>query len=137
MPDNLNQDWTDDAAFWDEAWGDMSARLDQAERKRFFVWWRLSGLGLLVLVPIVLFYYWQESLSKTPTQGTSPAVEVQADEIIAEAPPESGSAKLKINQKGEQPTPDQASLPTPTPPTTLEKLPKPKYPLPPWLVQLP
>ena len=33
MPDNQTHDWTADEDFWDDAWADMNARLDQTDRR--------------------------------------------------------------------------------------------------------
>ncbi|MTB53868.1 hypothetical protein [Lewinella sp. W8] len=87
MPDNLNQEWTDDAAFWDEAWSDMSARLDQTERKRALGWWRSLGLALLLLLPLFIFLQSRGQSNDTPALAPNPATETPADETIVSTAP--------------------------------------------------
>ncbi|MFK8161102.1 MAG: hypothetical protein AB8H12_01455 [Lewinella sp.] len=57
MQANNDPKWTDDAAFWNEAWADMDKRLNEqlSNRKVPVVWWRRYGwmLGLLLLITAV------------------------------------------------------------------------------------
>jgi hypothetical protein len=129
MPDNLNQDWTDDAAFWDEAWGDMSARLDQAERKRFFVWWRAIGIGLLALLPIIFFYYSRGTHRTVPTQNPSESSRVILDEVFAKTTPVPQEATVEVD-----PVTPIEHLPSPgiiqsSTPSGVSENPKPTTPL--------
>lgn len=54
MPGKANQNWTDDAAFWDEAWADMEQRLEGKKRPKGLLFWtRGVVLGVLLLVGMV------------------------------------------------------------------------------------
>ena len=56
MPDKPTQDWTDDAAFWDEAWMDMAARLDDKDRARGVAFWvRWLALPAVLLLGLLTF----------------------------------------------------------------------------------
>ncbi|MEO0731273.1 MAG: hypothetical protein AAFZ52_00445 [Bacteroidota bacterium] len=87
MPANNRQDWTDDDAFWDDAWEDMAARLEAASpRRRAFAWWTWSQalvLGLVLLVGGVAAWQFVPTgeVEDLPTPSRP-----MADPIPAEAP---------------------------------------------------
>lgn len=50
MPGKNTQDWTDDAAFWDDAWTDMELRLDQKKERRGVAFWLRWAVPVLLLL---------------------------------------------------------------------------------------
>lgn len=103
MQANNEPKWTDDAAFWDEAWADMHQRLeaeDKSRRKSPIVWWQrpawlLAGLTLLLAVtaPAVVGYYFQEEISAPAVSPPeTPAKAAEAEVFAAEQPALSPSA---------------------------------------------
>jgi len=57
MQANKDQNWTDDADFWDEAWADMNTRLDAEPKRRkgLLAWWPVClGIAAVLLLALTL-----------------------------------------------------------------------------------
>jgi len=95
MPDNQSPDWTDDAAFWDEAWTDMEQRLDaKPKRRRGVAWWaRTLVLGTL-LISGVLAAWALRSTDDSSLPPAAPSTSVVASAPVAEQSTPSASANL-------------------------------------------
>lgn len=83
MQANNDPKWTDDAAFWNEAWADMDKRLNEEpkSRKPVVAWWRRYGwlLGLVLLVtavatPATMAYFSQEEKTEQQPIPNQPPV---------------------------------------------------------------
>lgn len=96
MQANKDQDWTDDAAFWDDAWADMNTRLDEKpdRRKGGLAWWPfyLGVAAVFVLVMGAGMAFDQNEVDVTPTPTSvqasapvSPAVISGDKKVIAAA----------------------------------------------------
>jgi hypothetical protein len=146
MQANNDPKWTDDAAFWNEAWADMDKRLNEEpkSRKAVLVWWRRYGwlLGLILLVTAVettaaMAYLSQEEKTEqqptpyqTPVTPVTPATPVdKTPEVIAsndvdvanQEPTATASAEDKVVVTKSAPSPvvpvaTTASVVTDTPP---------------------
>ncbi len=96
MQANKDQDWTDDAAFWGDAWADMNTRLDEKpdRRKGGLAWWPfyLGVAAVFVLVMGAGMVFDQNEVDATPTPTSvqasapvSPAVISGDKKVIAAA----------------------------------------------------
>ncbi|TXF88412.1 hypothetical protein FUA23_14845 [Neolewinella aurantiaca] len=79
MQAKKEQQWTDDAAFWDEAWADMNGRLDAAppSRERSFVWWPfflVFSAAIALAVYLAAFPSDDQDQPLSPTTNTGPEV---------------------------------------------------------------
>jgi hypothetical protein len=110
MQANNDPKWTDDAAFWNEAWADMDKRLDQPppSRKTAVVWWRRYGwlLSLVLFVaavatPAAMAYLSQnENMEQPPTAPKAPATPAPAPpEVIASNGSEPSSQETMITEQ--------------------------------------
>jgi opacity protein-like surface antigen len=100
MQGKSTQDWTDDADFWDEAWGDMQHRLDDKPARKGIALW------LPWLVPLVLLLIGIVSVQLLKTdveqvQPAQPAAQAEITPVIA--------ASVINNTQEENPAIDQAS----------------------------
>lgn len=100
MPDKPHQDWTDDAAFWDEAWTDMSARLDQTERKYLISWRRRMGIALVLLLSLIVYLQSQMigPVENAPESPDTPSASSQPAIIAATPPAEAPAVALTEDQ---------------------------------------
>lgn len=79
MPGKNTQDWTDDAAFWDEAWADMEQRLEEKpSRKGLFLWARWALLLTLLLGGLVA------ARVISNLDGPAPDAPVRSEAIVAD-----------------------------------------------------
>lgn len=89
MQANKDQDWTDDAAFWDEAWADMNTRLDAEpnHKKGGLAWWWLYiGVAATVLFALLLgagIIFVDEDVKASPP-ASAVIASVPADKFKAE-----------------------------------------------------
>lgn len=126
MQANNDPNWTEDAAFWNEAWADMDKRLDQeppSGRKAAAIWWRqyswLLGLFLagMVAIPTIIAYWPStentEQLTPAPTDVAPPSViAAKTDAPATVAHPQlpvtaDNKAELKTALRADQPSLDK------------------------------
>jgi hypothetical protein len=129
MQANKDQNWTDDGAFWDEAWTDMNRRLDEnpPNRKRRVVWWWYAGALLallLVVTPTVVAHVFEDGIG-TETEGKRtppPSAPLKAPAPHPAAAPEKAvyAANAVSDARSEVPKTEETKAPT-TPPASLEK----------------
>ncbi len=116
MPGKVNQDWTDDAAFWDDAWTDMQQRLDDDENpKGFLLWTRGAVLFILLLLGATAAWFLSGDRSEAPASETIPeSISVPAPN----APVASSSPAATANPFTEAKAPSAPTRTTPqaTPP---------------------
>ena len=107
MPDKHPQDWTDDAAFYDEAWADMNGRLDR-RRRRGLVWWcaGIAAVGLLLLLAWPALSL--DTAAEHLTEVAAPLPREMAAKR-AEAPP--GTAPVVAEEINKKTLPTPASSP--------------------------
>ncbi|MBC6994660.1 hypothetical protein QWY85_07685 [Neolewinella lacunae] len=89
MPGKQQEDWTDDAAFWDEAWRDMQQRLDAPAQRRAAAWWyrpALLAVLFLVVASLVLLAY-RAGREHAPATPTPPQPAVAATTKSVATPP--------------------------------------------------
>jgi hypothetical protein len=83
MQANKDQDWTDDADFWNEAWADMNTRLDDdgpGRRKGLLAWWKLylAATAGLVLALVIAYGMFPEQTEDKNIPSTPAIVAEQA-----------------------------------------------------------
>ncbi len=86
MQAKKDQDWTDNADFWDEAWADMNARLDAEpnRRKGFLAWWPFYT-GVVVVLSLAILLGSGVFSKKEPTTTVPPATSVIAETDSADS----------------------------------------------------
>ncbi|WP_020568029.1 hypothetical protein [Neolewinella persica] len=112
MQANNDPKWTDDAAFWNEAWADMNKRLDDKQppnRKAAVVWWRnygwLAALLLLVVAvatPSAMAYLSQDEATEqelnTPMVPLTPTSKLPV--VIADNDHKSANRENQAQEEG-------------------------------------
>jgi hypothetical protein len=137
MQANKDQDWADDAAFWDDAWADMNSRLDKKpeRRKGILAWWPFylcAGAALVLVAVGARTISGQGEIEASPplpsveVPASSPIAASEDSKLIAEIPSLAGTNEGKpvlsvsaknIPQQSDQPRTTVASTqPAATPP---------------------
>lgn len=118
MQDKHDPNWSEDAAFWEEAWADMQVRLDARndDRKVVAIWWKrpvwllLGGIMLLIvaITPSLINHYFptEGEAQPIPAIETNIPVEKIADkaatpnDLPATAPPVTEKAVEQVTPPG-------------------------------------
>ena len=97
MPDKNKQEWSADAAFWDNAWADMDQRLGPEQpRRKALIWWYWM-LPLLLLAGVGGWAFWpgaEDVLEQdTPVKSSSGMVDPVAKASAGARQAETGKGK--------------------------------------------
>ncbi len=107
MQDN---NWTDDAEFWDDAWADMSDRLDARDKPKYPFW--LFLIPLFLLLGYGIYYF---STHDSSNIIASPQVQKIESEKASPNPPAGNERKSEVTTPPPSPpTDDRAMVTTPS-----------------------